>query len=141
VAWSLVATWSYGSSLSPYQFTVILITFLLITLFAAFANEKIDYYNKTIGLAILVGALIVLIPIYAIDAGLEGASKAKRGEGTLFVDLSASASQLPVGPHQPVSYLGRLGDFFVVYEAKTGRLIIVRTDKVESLALVPKPAK
>jgi hypothetical protein len=96
-------------------------------------NWKTSYYLKTL-VAVF---LMVVIPFYAHDIGVDNASKAKRGDGALFVDLSKSTLQLPIDQHHLISYLGRLGDFFALYEMFSDRLIMVRTDKVEGLVLVP----
>jgi hypothetical protein len=59
----------------------------------------------------------------------------QHGGGDLFVE-----SGPPADEHHPMAYLGRLGDSYVLYEAASRRLLIVRTDKVGSLVLVPKPS-
>jgi hypothetical protein len=90
---------------------------------------------------LLAGFLVLHIPLSAHQAGQMMASQEKQGKGILFVDLNKSTSQLPVDQDHRVGYLGRFGDFFVLYEmasdsSKAGKLIVVRTDKIENLVLM-----
>jgi hypothetical protein len=81
--------------------------------------------------------LVLYAPALAFYNGKFNASQAKQGKGTLFVDLSKSTSQLPVGQNHHVSYLARFGDAIVLYDTAAHRLIIVRNDKLETLVLMP----
>lgn len=123
ILWTLCLLWS--KQWEQYGILICLIL-LIIPLVLALIRSEIGPVIQ----------IIMLIPFVAIDLGLSNASKVKQGEATLFVDLSKSVLQLPIDQHRQVSYLGRLRDVFILYETSSDRLIIVSTDKFESLALV-----
>lgn len=115
--------------------------FVVVTL----AIAKVDYVKDLVPsetIRYTVVGLVVFIPSAVFYFARISAWSAKEGRGTLFVDLSGSAlSLLSVEPDHLVTYLRCLGDFFVLYEVQADRLIIVRTDKLDSLALVRKTPK
>jgi hypothetical protein len=63
------------------------------------------------------------------------------GDSSLVVDTAASGVHLHLDSDgdNPVSYIGRLSDFYILYESKSAEIIILRTDKIGPLVLVKNP--
>lgn len=112
----------------------------LILLFSAEVGN-FDYVkqllpNREVRYTLLIIALA--LPAALFGYGRLYALAVQRGGETDFVE---SASGLAVDHHHPLSYLGRLGDSYVLYEASSKRVVIVQINKVGSLVLVPSPSK
>jgi hypothetical protein len=71
--------------------------------------------------------------------GSRVASKVKKGKGTLFVDLRKSSFPLSINQNDQVSYLGRFGDVFILYDidAIPQHLIVMEAYNLKGLVLVP----
>jgi hypothetical protein len=81
----------------------------------------------------------VFIAAMAFAQGRFEAYSLLRGEGPLLVDVVGSGLQLQSSQDHPVSYVGHLADFFVLYESARSHLVILNAEKVNSLVLVKNP--
>jgi hypothetical protein len=86
----------------------------------------------------LVSVVILLTFLVFVNGRLD-AYQIINGEGALVVDRSASKLPLNSNDDNPLSYVGHLSDFYVLYEPKIARIIILRTDKVGPLVLFKNP--
>jgi hypothetical protein len=81
----------------------------------------------------------VLLAVMAFAAGRNNAFFLLRDGGPVLVDVAGSGLNLQSNKGHPVSYVGHLANFFIVYESATSHLVILRADKVDSLVLVQNP--
>jgi hypothetical protein len=81
----------------------------------------------------------ILLLSYVFITGRMDAYQIINGEAALVVDRSASGLPLSSNGDNPISYVGRLSDFYVLYESKSARIIILRTDKIGLLVLLKNP--
>jgi hypothetical protein len=84
-------------------------------------------------------SLVVLLPPLAFAGGRMNAYSVKMGVGPLIVDLKRSRLQVYSDAQNPVSYVGHIGNFFVLYERTNAALIIFGSDKSNALVLIRNP--
>ena len=83
----------------------------------------------------------VLFAAMAFAIGRYDADRAKQGIGSLLVDVKRSGIALNELPNKPVVYLGRLGEFFAVYETGTGHFVLLPSSKLNALSLMSNPKR
>lgn len=83
----------------------------------------------------------VLLAATAFATGRLDADRAKQGLAPLVVDVKRSGIALTEAPNKPVVYLGRLGEFFAVYETGTGQIVLLPNSKLNLLPLVNNPKR
>jgi hypothetical protein len=81
----------------------------------------------------------VFITAMAFAQGRMNAGILLRGERSLFVDVIGSGLQLQSNEDPPVSYVGHVAEFFVLYESARSRVVILNAEKVNSLVLIQNP--
>jgi hypothetical protein len=81
----------------------------------------------------------VFIAAMAFAQGRFEAYLVLRGRGPLLVDVVDSGVQLQSSEDHPVSYLGHLADFFVLYESARSHLVVLNQQKLNSLVLLQNP--
>jgi hypothetical protein len=84
-------------------------------------------------------SLVILLTFYVFVNGRMDAYQIIDGEGALVVDRSASKLMLNSNDDNSLSYVGHLSDFYVLYEPKIARIIILRTDKIGPLVMFKNP--
>lgn len=88
--------------------------------------------SSVIGLSILLAAL-------AFAEGRLQADHIVKGTGPLLVDVVGSGLQLKSDAAHPVSYVGHIEDFFVLYDSEQSQVVILNAQKVTSLTLLENP--
>lgn len=134
---------------------------LMAVLIVTFAPEPLKWFLLTIPLIFVMrtfdqlGYFMTLIPnprarsavLYAVPflalcvfaQGRLNGYQVLDGRAPLVVDVRASGLQLLSDGDHPVSYVGHISDFFVLYESSERGLVILKTDKIGSLVLVNNP--
>jgi hypothetical protein len=134
---------------------------LVAVLIVIFAPEAVKWFVLTIPLLFVVrtfdqlGYFITLIPspqarsavlytipfsaLFAFAQGRLNGYQILDGQAPLVVDVRASGLHLLSDEEHPVSYVGHVSDFFVLYESSRSSVVILRTGKVASLALIKNP--
>ncbi len=84
--------------------------------------------NLSLGLAALFFAI-----------GRVQAGEVLDGKGSLFVDVAGSGLELKSDASHPVSYVGHVADFFVVYDSANSQVVFLNAQKIKSLALIRNP--
>jgi hypothetical protein len=59
--------------------------------------------------------------------------------GPLLVDVAGSGLTLKSDTAHPVSYVGHVADFFVLYDSAQSQVVLLNAQKVNSLALIKNP--
>ena len=77
----------------------------------------------------------VLIAAMAFAFGRAGANAARLGTAPLIVDVQRSNLSLTETAERPVVYLGRIGEFFALYETETGQLVLLPGNKLSAFHL------
>jgi hypothetical protein len=80
-----------------------------------------------------------VVTALAFAEGRTQADHLLRGEGPLLVDVGGSGLQLKSDAAHPVSYVGHIADFFVLYDSAQSQIIILNAQKVNSLTLIQNP--
>lgn len=88
--------------------------------------------SSVIGLSVVVAAL-------AFAQGRVQADHLLKGEGPLLVDVVGSGLQLKSDAAHPVSYVGHIADFFVLYDSAQSQIVILNAQRVNSLTLIENP--
>ena len=134
---------------------------LVAVLIVIFAPEAVKWFLLTIPLLFVVrtfdqlgyfitlipspqarSAVLYTIPFLALFAFAQGGLNGYQildGQAPLVVDVRASGLHLLSDEEHPVSYVGHVSDFFVLCESSRSSVVILRTDKVASLALIKNP--
>ena len=72
--------------------------------------------------------------------GAMSANMIMSGHAALLVDMQRSHLDLGEAPMHPLEYIGRVGDYFFLFETKSQTLIFVKPKDNALLALVPNPS-
>jgi hypothetical protein len=81
----------------------------------------------------------LMIAAAAFAVGRQQADSLLKGAGPLLVDVVGSGLQLKSDASHPVSYVGHVTDFFVLYDSAQSQVVILNTQKVTSLVLTKNP--
>ncbi len=106
--------------------------------------EHLDYIKRRIPDPVVrpaVLSLLLFLGGLAFAQGRLDAYRAQQGYGALIVDLDKSGLWLPADQSHPVSYMGHLGDFFVLYESARSQVVILPSDKITTLVLMANPKR
>lgn len=93
--------------------------------------------NRVVRLSLLEFPLVVAALAFA--QGRVHADDLIKGEGPLLVDVVGSSLQLKFDATHPVSYVGHIADFFVLYDSAQSQVVLLNDQKVNSLALTRNP--
>lgn len=110
-----------------------LIVFALATSFTHLNLSFIPALNP------VVIVLTLGIATYSFAQGREDAYDVLNGQGTLLVDVVGSGLQLKSDPAHPVSYVGFISNFFVLYDSEQSEVVFLNAQKINSLALIKNP--
>lgn len=83
----------------------------------------------------------VLLAGMAFAFGRINADSAQRGLAPLVVDIQRSGISMQERPNLPVAYIGRIGDYFALYETSTSHIVILSGKKVDTLHLIKNPKR
>ncbi len=81
----------------------------------------------------------LMIAASAFAVGRLQADSLLKGAGPLLVDVVGSSLQLKSDASHPVSYVGHVADFFVLYDSAQSQVVILNAQKVNSLVLTKNP--
>lgn len=81
----------------------------------------------------------LMIAAAAFAVGRLQADSLLKGAGPLLVDVVGSSLQLKSDASHPVSYVGHVADFFVLYDSAQSQVVILNAQKVNSLVLTKNP--
>lgn len=102
----------------------------------------LDYFielmpNPSVRASLLQFPLIIAALSFA--QGRLQADNLLKGAGPLLVDVVGSGLQLKSDAAHPVSYVGHVADFFVLYDSAQSQVVLLNAQKVNSLALIKNP--
>jgi hypothetical protein len=83
--------------------------------------------------------LLLAVAAFSFATGRVQADLVLNGAGPLLVDVAGSGLTLKSDAVHPVSYVGHVADFFVVYDSAQSQIVLLNTQKVTSLALIKNP--
>jgi hypothetical protein len=81
--------------------------------------------------------LVLLLPCISFAIGRQEAYLIKAGYSKLVVDVSRSKRTLKDEATKPVSYLGFIGGCYILFEGKTGQIVLVKQSDNLTLFLIP----
>ncbi len=118
--------------------------FLVVLLIAPLATAltHLDFLislmpNPFIRASLLEFSLVIAASSFAV--GRLQADSLLKGAGPLLVDVVSSSLQLKSDAAHPVSYVGHVADFFVLYDSAQSQVVLLNAQKVNSLALIKNP--
>jgi hypothetical protein len=118
------------------RYVLILMLVVFLSIASTHLNIVITYLpNPRIRQVVMV--LLFMIPVVAFHHGEIEAHAIKGGYGDLNVDTLRSKLELTVTDTKPASYVGYLGDFMVLYETATDRVVFVKLKDTAPLVLQP----
>jgi hypothetical protein len=82
---------------------------------------------------------VLSIAAFVFYTGRLNAYNVRQGRAPMLVDVIASGLSLQSDEQHPVSYVGHVGDCFVLYQSIGSRLVILKTDKFGALVLMRNP--
>ena len=88
---------------------------------------------------ILVVDMSLMVAALAFAQGRLQADFLLRGAAPLLVDVVGSGLQLKSDATHPVSYVAHVADFFVLYDSAQSQIVLLNTQKVNSLVLIKNP--
>ena len=127
---------NFGSS--PFRWFIVALLVGLLSTPLSHLNLTIAYLpNPRVRASILF--LLLWIPCAAFAYGRIDAHLVKSGQGPLKVDAVRSLLPVTVGEKAPITYLGRLGEYFALYEATSQSVVFVKPKDDTPLFINPRP--
>jgi hypothetical protein len=83
--------------------------------------------------------LLLAVATFSFAQGRVQADLVLNGAGPLLVDVAGSGLTLKSDAVHPVSYVGHVADFFVLYDSAQSQIVILNAQRVNSLALTKNP--
>ena len=121
----------------PIRFLLLLPLAGFLSIAATHLNIAMVYIPNPVARRTIL-TLLFIAPVLAFDSGETAARKIKHGLGDLNVDTLRSKIELSFTDEKPVSYVGYLGDFMVLYETATDRVVFVKLKDQGALVLYSK---
>jgi hypothetical protein len=120
----------------PIRFLLLLPLVVPLSIASTHLNIAMVYIPNPVARRTIL-TLLFIAPILAFDSGETAAHKIKNGRGDLNVDALRSNIELSVTDKKPAGYVGYLGNFVVLYETATDRVVFVKLKDNAPLVLQP----
>ena len=130
--------WVVGHVAEPERWFVVIIFIVPLIPIPANLQLFIDLVPDSSVRFWLMWASVVVIAL-AFAEGRTQSDHILRGEGPLLVDVVGSGLQLKSDAAHPVSYVGHIADFFVLYDSAQSQIIFLNAQRVNSLTLIQNP--